>query len=96
MQSVADQHVLFSIAGNMKLVGVCRGNKDEGMIQKHDTAFGKQSVCNTIGVLLLFCGLLEIVSKYNRLFTKQVYHVKNKLYQNCKIIHCTHFGSSTN
>lgn len=79
MQSVADQHVLFSIAGNMKLVDVFRGNKDERRNQKHDTAFGKQSVCNTIGVSLLVCGLLEIVSKYNRLFTKQVCHVKNKL-----------------
>jgi hypothetical protein len=71
--------VLFGIAGNNKLVGVFRENKDEGRIQQHDTAFGKQSVCNTIGALLLVCGLLEIISKYNRLFTKQVYHVKNKL-----------------
>jgi len=35
--------------------------------------------------LLLVCGLMEIISKYNRLFTKQVYHVKNKLQQIVKL-----------
>jgi hypothetical protein len=34
--------VLFSIAGNNKIVGVFRENKDMGRIQKHETAFGKQ------------------------------------------------------
>jgi len=55
--------VLFSIAGNNKLVGVFRENKDEGRIQKHETTLKKQSVCSTIGALLLVCGLLEVISK---------------------------------